>query len=261
MTVTVALTRRVGYLAIVVWGFGMWGPARADSGALRTQSPSFAGSLAIASEYHWAGYSLSKYRPAVQLWVEAQWPSGWYVANWNSTVDRSLYSQAWFEGSVYGGYRTSWRGYDWDLALNRTIYVRSSPPFALMEAIVQVGRGPFTVRATLDVSRTFSAGPLEGSGDGNLYLEALYARELGGGWGVNARLGQLFITSSYARYLESVHRQALDYKLAVTRAVGDWTIELGVTGNQRKALFLTGASDGSQPAGKFRPVLSLTRAF
>ena len=67
----------------------------------------FTGNAGVFSDYRFRGISQTNKKPAFQGGFDIGHASGFYVGNWNSNVDSSLYNGANLEMDFYGGYKLS----------------------------------------------------------------------------------------------------------------------------------------------------------
>ena len=65
----------------------------------------FTGNAGVFSDYRFRGISQTNKKPAFQGGFDIGHASGFYVGNWNSNVDSSLYNGASLEMDFYGGYK------------------------------------------------------------------------------------------------------------------------------------------------------------
>jgi uncharacterized protein (TIGR02001 family) len=65
----------------------------------------FTGNAGVFSDYRFRGISQTNKKPAFQGGFDIGHASGFYVGNWNSNVDSSLYNGANLEMDFYGGYK------------------------------------------------------------------------------------------------------------------------------------------------------------
>ena len=68
------------------------------------------GNLGLVSDYRFRGYTQTDYNPALQGGVDFAHKSGFYLGNWNSNVEQSLYTGASLEMDFYGGYKHAFEG-------------------------------------------------------------------------------------------------------------------------------------------------------
>mgnify|MGYP006279613339 FL=1 len=87
----------------------------ASLSALAADPAPFTGNITLASDYKFRGFSQTNFKPALQGGFDYTDKSGFYVGNWNSNVEQSLYNGASLEMDVYGGYKGTAGALSYDL--------------------------------------------------------------------------------------------------------------------------------------------------
>ena len=237
-------------------------PALASAQA--ASSPhSFTGNVGLFSDYKFRGYTQTNYNPALQGGFDYAHASGFYLGNWNSNVEQSLYTGASLEMDFYGGFKGKLGEATYDLG-GIYYYYPGSGEFGLPkvnngELYVGLGYGIFSAKLFYAVTDYFALSKFTGSGtktDGTIYLDVGAAYDLGSGWGLNARAGYLHIANATENGLAS--SSAVDWKLGATKDIEGYVVGLSVLGTNRKDYFLTGTGED---AGKTRLMVSLTKTF
>jgi uncharacterized protein (TIGR02001 family) len=149
-------------------------------------SAQLSGNLSLTTNYKFRGQdqdaSKSKaVKPAVQGGFDyAFGESGWYVGNWNSSVD-------WLSGNsiemdLYGGYKFKGAGLDWDLGALAYVYPGNSTGNTT-ELYAAATWGPVTAKYSHTISEDYfgfagakSGSGLKGSNTG--YFALSYAQEV-----------------------------------------------------------------------------------
>lgn len=183
---------------------------------------SFSGNVTLASEYIYRGIGQTNRKPALQGGFDYSHSSGVYLGTWGSNIswlsDAGLGSSS-LEVDVYGGYKGAAGPVGYDVGVLTYNYPGQGLP---------TGNGdPDTVEVYLGVSWEFLSAKYSYSTtslfgfttatgektDGSGYIELNAAYDLGGGWGVNAHVGNQDVkdvdTASYT-----------DYKIGVTKDLG-----------------------------------------
>lgn len=191
----------------------------------------FTGNVTLASEYLYRGIAQTNGKAALQGGFDYAHSSGLYVGTWGSTIswlsDVGPGISAPLELDIYGGYKNSFAGGDWNYDVGvLTYYYPGSYPAAFTkpdttELYGALGWKFLTLKYSSVVSShifgftTPSGGKTRGSG----YLDLAANYDLGNGWGINAHAGHQKIKDfSAASYT--------DLKLGVTKDVGIGTVGL-----------------------------------
>ena len=175
--------------------------------------------------------------------------SGWYVGNWNSSVD-------WLPGNslemdFYGGYRFNAGGVDLDVGALTYAYPGNSAGNTT-ELYGAATYGPFTARYSHTVSRDYFGWAGAGaSGRNTGYLNLAFAYEVLPRTTFKAALG-------YTRFAGGIRSQGVpdyvDYSLGASYDFGDGlALGAAVAGATKKGFF----GDGN----KARLIVNLTKTF
>ena len=127
----------------------------------------FTGNITLASDYKFRGFSQTNFKPALQGGFDYADKSGFYLGNWNSNVEQSLYNGASLEMDVYGGYKGTAGAVSYDLGAIYYAYPGSAgPKIDNKEVYVGLGTGPFTTSTSPTATTSKVVLSLtEGSGD------------------------------------------------------------------------------------------------
>jgi hypothetical protein len=194
--------------------------------ALAADPAPFTGNITLASDYKFRGFTQTRYQPTLQGGFDYASKSGFYVGNWNSNVEQSLYNGASLEMDVYGGYKGT------------------------------------AGKLSYDVGAIYYAypGKAGGSTKGTTYLDLAATHDLGGGWGANAHVGVLSLKNGVANGL--VGNSVTDYKVGLTKDISGWVLGLSYLTTSKKNYFTTGALSGvTKTAGDARALVSLAKTF
>jgi len=228
-----------------------------------------AGNAGLFSDYRFRGYSQTDYNPALQGGIDFAHKSGFYLGNWNSNVNSTLYNGASLEMDFYGGYKATFGEFGLDIG---TIYyyypgTGANGPFEADNWEVYIGGswGPLSAKYYYSFTDFFGLNSqalgLPGDIDtkGSQYLDLTGTFDLGSGWGVVGHVGWQKIKRG--RDIGLIDDSVLDYKLGVTYDIAGsgWIGGLAVIGTSESKLFLE--SDLSGGAGKTRVVVSVTKTF
>lgn len=238
--------------------------------ALAADPAPFTGNITLASDYKFRGFTQTHYKPALQGGFDYASKSGFYVGNWNSNVEQSLYNGASLEMDVYGGYKGTAGALSYDVGAIYYAYPGSTgPQIDNKEIYFGIGVGPVTAKLFYSVDDYFSTqalykaanpGKAGGSTKGTTYLDLAATHDLGDGWGVNAHVGILSLKNGVANKLPG--NSVTDYKVGVTKDISGWVLGLSYLTTSKKGYFTTGLIGGvSQSAGDARALISLAKTF
>ena len=224
-------------------------------------------------------YKTRGIKPAIQGGFDYAHESGFYVGNWNSSVN-------WLKGNsiesdIYGGYKFKAGPIDWDVGVLTYIY----PGNSLGNTTEIYGAGTWTSEAigafTLKYSHTVSkdyfgyAGTKNGSGlkgRGTGYLNFAYAKEIVPKVTLKASVGYTRMSSD----IRSLgYKSYVDYSVGGTYDFGGGlTLTGAVVGANKKSSYLLTSFAGydlgpdfgvygaqQQSVNKARLIVTLTKAF
>jgi len=80
----------------------------AVSPAFAADPAPFTGNITLASDYKFRGFTQTRYQPTLQGGFDYASKSGFYVGNWNSNVEQSLYNGASLEMMSMGDTKAPW---------------------------------------------------------------------------------------------------------------------------------------------------------
>ncbi|NMM78707.1 TorF family putative porin [Acidovorax sp. SRB_24] len=239
-------------------------PAMTFGLALAAALPLFASAqltanLGLTSNYKFRGQDQDTSRqravkPALQGGFDyAFGDTGWYVGNWNSSVD--WLSGNSLEADLYGGYKFKAGGMDLDLGALTYVYPGNHHGNTT-ELYGAASFGPLTAKYSHAVSRDYFnwAGAQAGSGlkgRNTGYLNLAYAHEIAPQTTLKAAVG-------YTHFAGDIHRQGVphyvDYSVGGAYDFGGGlALGAAVVGANHKAFF----GDGN----KARLVVSLTKTL
>lgn len=199
--------------------------------------------VALTSNYKFRGQdqdsSKSKaVKPAIQGGFDyAFGETGWYVGNWNSSVD-------WLPGNsiesdLYGGYKFSAGGIGWDLGALTYIYPGNKNGNTT-ELYAAGSYGPLTLKYSHTISKDYFGWAGENSGSGlkgtnTGYLNLGFAQEVAPSLTLKANIG-------YTRFASDIKDLGVpnyvDYAVGVSYDFGSGVaLYGGVQGANKKAFF------------------------
>jgi uncharacterized protein (TIGR02001 family) len=206
-------------------------------------SAQLSANVALTSNYKFRGQdqdsSKSKaVKPAIQGGFDyAFGETGWYVGNWNSSVD-------WLPGNsiesdLYGGYKFSAGGIGWDLGALTYIYPGNKNGNTT-ELYVAGSYGPLTLKYSHTISKDYFGWAGENSGSGlkgqnTGYLNLGFAQEVAPSLTLKANVG-------YTRFASDIKDLGVpnyvDYAVGVSYDFGSGVaLYGGVQGANKKAFF------------------------
>ena len=119
----------------------------------------FTGNAGVFSDYRFRGISQTNKKPAFQGGFDIGHASGFYVGNWNSNVDSSLYNGANLEMDFYGGYKLPVGDFTLDFGALYYYYPGSGAGGTFKidntELYISAGCGPVSVKYSHAISDFF----------------------------------------------------------------------------------------------------------
>ena len=204
--------------------------ASTASAAPAVASP-FTGNVMLASEYLYRGIAQTNGKAAIQGGVDYAHASGFYLGAWSSNIswlsDAGPGISAPIELDIYGGYKNSFAGGDWnyDFGVLTYNYPGAYPASFVKpdttEIYALIGWKWLSFKYSDAVSSHIFgfASATGGNTRGSGYADLSASYDLGGGWGVSAHTGHQSIKGFGAASYS-------DWKLGVTRDVGVGTVGL-----------------------------------
>lgn len=257
-------------------------PAFADDAApaaAATPEHTFTANVSLTSEYIYRGIAQSARKPAIQGGFDYSHSSGLYAGVWGSSIswltdgvggDGVKAGSAPVEIDVYGGYKNTFAGGDWNYDVGVLTYnyphsgslsVGSNSPNTT-EVYGAIGWKWLSAKYSLTTSdHIFGWGKNGGNGNtsGSGYFEVNANYDLGTGWGLVGHVGHQSI-KDYSRASYS------DYKLGVTKDVGFGVVALSyydtnAHGDCNKTGVQPYCSAQGKDLGKGAAQLSFTKTF
>lgn len=221
----------------------------------------FTGNAGIFSDYRFRGFTQTNYKPAFQGGFDFAHKSGFYLGNWNSNVEQSLYTGASLEMDFYGGYKGSVGDFGYDVGYLYYYYPNSgvggSTKIDNGEVYVGGSYGPVSLKYYYSTTKFFALGKgtsIDTKGSQYLDLGATY--DLGGGFGINGHIGWQKVKN--LKQLGAKDDAYTDYKLGVTKDLEGWILGASIIGTSKKEFFLTG---NGEDGGKTSLVVSVSKSF
>ena len=178
-------------------------------------------SLSLVSEYAVRGLSLSEGRPAAQLRIDYDSPSGWYAGGFLSSASLA-YSPTRAQLIAYAGYaRRTASGLSWDAGISRTAFARDAR-YRYDELHAGLGWERGSVRA-------YYAPDYYGAGR-SAYLEWNGVHPLGERWRL---LGHLGVLRRLGGHGGADGTARADLRLGLAYDAGSATLQLAWLARQR----------------------------
>ncbi len=189
----------------------------------------FTYNLTLASNYKFRGQDQNQtkttaFKPALQGGVDWAHESGFYLGNWNSTIDWTKYlpskNDSSVEVDVYGGYKFKAGAFDMDVGALAYVYPGASDANTT-EVYVGATYGIVTAKYSSTVSKGyfgFGATPNSGKGRGTGYLNISLAQEIMPKVTFKAALGSTMMTAE-TRKLGA--ESFMDFNIGAAYDLGD----------------------------------------
>lgn len=211
----------------------------------------FTGNVGFASDYLFRGISQSHGKPAIQGGFDYAHESGLYAGVWGSSiawVSDAQNTSVPLEIDVYGGYKSTFAGGDWnyDIGLitynypgSKDVTANASAKADTVEVYGAIGWKWLTAKYSHTTSSHFVAwygGPAGADtnkntrGSGYFELNAVY--DLGDGWGITGHLGHQKVRD-YQK-VNDTDASYSDWKLGVTKDVGFGVVGLAYSDTTSK---------------------------
>lgn len=121
----------------------------------------FSGNVGFTSKYRFRGLDQNNEKMAVQGGLDWEHKSGFYAGVWGSNVDFNVAGDGSLETDVYGGYKMSSMGIDWDVGILGYFYPGSPDGnnYDYWEAMIAAGKdfGMLSAGVSLNYSPEFYA--------------------------------------------------------------------------------------------------------
>jgi uncharacterized protein (TIGR02001 family) len=221
------------------------------------------GNAGVFSDYRFRGISQTDKKPAFQGGFDIGHASGFYVGNWNSNVDSSLYNGASLEMDFYGGYKMNAGPVALDFGALYYYYPGSGAGGTFKidntELYIGAGWGPISVKYSHAISDFFGIDDSKNS----WYLEGNGTYDFGNGFGLVGHLGYQKLKNK-AQVIEigstTPQDSITDWKVGVTYDLHSWILGLSYVGTNRDLTGGTAALSGRNISNG-TGVVSVTKSF
>jgi uncharacterized protein (TIGR02001 family) len=224
--------------------------------------------ISVVSNYKYRGQdqdtSKTKgFKPALQGGVDYAHASGFYLGNWNSTVDflDNNLSKANLEIDLYGGYKFPLGEVGMDIGALTYIYPGATKANTT-ELYAAASYGPVTAKYSTTISKGyFGIGETSSNGRGTGYLNLAFAQEVMPKVTLKASVGSTMFTS------DAKKNNAFDFVDYSIGAAYDLGMGLSLSGayvgatNKEKASFLLFQEGGTKSVNKGTVIVMLTKAL
>lgn len=256
--------------------------------------------VGVVSDYLFRGVSQTHGRPAVQGGIDYAHPSGFYIGAWGSYITwvKDFLGSGSTEIDVYGGYKNTFGGGDWNYDVGYITYNypnHGSPITGVLanpntqELYVSMGWKWLSAKYSYATSSHFigwyagpnGAGVYDGKTRGSDYLELNANYDLGDGWTLIGHAGHQKVKGFNANPGVVKSANYDDWKIGITKDVGFGVVGLaysdtnagGNCGNPLPAdasaycwgnsgfISGTGPTGGFKNVAKGTAILSFTKTF
>jgi uncharacterized protein (TIGR02001 family) len=234
----------------------------APAAAAAPASPhTFTGNVGLVTDYLFRGISQTHGKPAIQGGFDYAHSSGFYAGVWGSSiawVSDAQNTSVPLELDVYGGYKNTFAGGDWNYDVGLITYnypgtkdvtANFSANANTAEVYGALGWKWLTAKYSYATSKNFIAwyggnagGDITKNTRGSDYLELNANYDLGNGWGINGHVGSQKV-KGYVK-VNDTDASYVDYKIGVTKDVG-----FGVVGFAYSDTTSKGTCSGNGVAG------------
>ena len=194
--------------------------------------------VGVTSDYLFRGISQTHGRPAIQGGIDYLHSSGLYIGAWASSITwvKDLYGKGSVEVDVYGGFKNSFAGGDWNYDLGYITYNYPGKGSAIQfvnanpntqELYAAIGYKWLTAKYSYATSSHFigwvggAAGTEKTRGSDYIELNANY--DAGNGWTLIGHIGKQKVKNSVAT-AALTDANYTDWKLGVSKDIGFGTI-------------------------------------
>jgi uncharacterized protein (TIGR02001 family) len=217
----------------------------------------FSGNAGLFSDYRFRGMTQTDYSFAYQGGFDFAHKSGFYVGNWNSNVEQSLYNGASLEMDFYGGYKMSLGDFGLDFGALYYWYPKTgangTTKIDNTELYVGGSWGPLSAKYFHAVSDFFGIPGTKNS----FYVDTNATFELVQGLNLVAHVGYQKVKGLPSGAIDD----NFDYRVGVTYDLAGWILGASVIANSEKNFAFTGNSGLLEGAGKTGVVVSVSKSF
>lgn len=201
------------------------------------------------------------FKPALQGGVDYANPNGFYVGNWNSTVNFKDPSgnKANLEVDLYGGYKFPLGDVGMDVGALTYIYPGATKANTT-ELYAAASYGPVTAKYSSTVSKGyFGTGESTSNGRGTGYLNLAFAQEVMPKVTLKASFGSTMFSSDAKNVEKAVNY--VDYSIGAAYDLGEGMSVTGAYVGANKKNSYAYAIDGSKSVNNGTVIVMLTKAL
>jgi len=222
--------------------------------------------ISVVSNYKYRGQdqdtSKTKgFKPALQGGLDYAYANGFYVGNWNSTVDLAATNgQADLEIDLYGGYKFPLGAFGMDIGALTYIYPGATKANTT-ELYAAASYGSVTAKYSSTISKGyFGVGESSSDGRGTGYLNLAFAQEVMPKVTLKASVGSTMFTSD-AKNAGAVNY--VDYSIGAAYDLGEGLSLSGayVGANKKDNSFFAYAIDSTKSVNNGTVIVMLTKAL
>lgn len=224
--------------------------------------------ISVVSNYKYRGQdqdtSKTKgFKPALQGGLDYAYANGFYVGNWNSTVDfAATNGQADLEIDLYGGYKFPLGAFGMDIGALTYIYPGATKANTT-ELYAAASYGSVTAKYSTTVSKGyFGWGETTSDGRGTGYLNLAIAQEVMPKVTLKASVGSTMFTTA-AKNAVGGPVNFVDYSIGAAYDLGEGLTLNGayVGGNKKNAAAFAYAIDSTKSVNNGTVIVMLTKAL
>ena len=201
------------------------------------------------------------FKPALQGGVDYAHASGFYLGNWNSTVNflDNSGNKAHVEVDLYGGYKFPLGAFGMDVGALTYIYPGATKANTT-ELYAAASYGPLTAKYSGTVSKGyFGFGAATSDGRGTGYLNLAFAQEVMPKVTLKASVGSTMFTSAVKNAGTAVN--FVDYSIGAAYDLGEGMSVTGSYAGANKKNSYTYAIDSSKSVNNGTFIVMLTKAI
>lgn len=196
--------------------------ASAQAAAAATPEHTVTGNFAIVSDYRFRGISQTDRGPAIQGGIDYSHSSGFYLGNWNSSVDSDIYTDgSGIEMDFYGGFKFPVGDLTLDVGALYYYYPQAKNAdddrFDTLEVYIGAAYGPISGKIWYGVGDWFGSE----DADGSIYYEVNGSFPLADKLSLTAHVG-------YQDVSDIDDADYWDFKLGLTYDLDGWLLGAAV---------------------------------
>jgi uncharacterized protein (TIGR02001 family) len=248
-------------------------PAPVSPAAAEPAASPLSFNISLASNYKFRGQDQDQsktksFKPALQGGVDYAFDSGFYIGNWNSTINWTKYlpsgQNSGIEIDLYGGYKFKAGPLDMDVGALTYVYPGAGKANTT-EVYIGAGYGPVSAKYSSTVSQGYFGigndtllGVGSGGGRGTGYLNLVFAQEIAPKITLKASLG---FTSLKSAANSAGFPDFMDYSVGASYDLGDGLSVSGALVGANKKSNWVYTIDPTKSVNKNTLVVMLTKTL